>query len=172
MKGRRGVRTEEQWQEIFQRAAKDYGNGRFLISQLGAESFLEPQLMATLTQLRSGLLDGVDQPSAGDLMMADSAVIAYRNMIRMQGWICSLSLTFERELFGEAPLHEIHGAEVGKELAAQIARLEEVLMPLLERCHRMMMKSIKHLDARRTKPVTSATVMVRQAGQVNVGSAV
>lgn len=169
-KGRRGVGTEKQWKEMFQRAAKEYGNGRFLITQLGAETYLEPSLIATLAQIRSGLLDGIEHPTVGDQMMADSAVIAYRNMIRVQGWIGSLSLTFERELFGQAPLSEIHGPTVGQELANEIARLEEILMPLLERSHRMMEKSIAHLDRRRGKSSEAVAVTVEKAGQVNVAS--
>jgi len=59
-------------------------------------------------------------------------------MLRVQGWIGSLCLVIERELFGQAPLNELHGHTVGKQLTNEIARLEEVLMPLLERCHRIM----------------------------------
>ena len=54
----------------------------------------------------------------------------------------------------------------------EIARLEEALMPLLEHCHRMMAKSFAHLETRRGKPPAPATVMVGQAGQVNVDCAV
>ena len=47
-------------------------------------------------------------------------------------------------------------------------RLEEVLMPLLERCHRVMARSFALLEARRSKGTPSASVVVGQAGQVNV----
>ena len=69
-------------------------------------------------------------------------------MLRVQGWIGSLCLVIERELFGQAPLNELHGHTVGKQLTNEIARLEEVLMPLLERCYRIMTRSI----ARRSTP--------------------
>jgi hypothetical protein len=75
-------------------------------------------------------------------------------MLRVQGWIGNLCLVVERELYGQA-------------LTNEIVRLEEVLMPLLERCHRMMARSIAHLDSRRRKPTTTS-VTVGQAGQVNV----
>ena len=42
-----------------------------------------------------------------------------------QGWIGSLCLTVERELFGQAPLSEIYGPTVGNQLAKEIARLEK-----------------------------------------------
>jgi hypothetical protein len=171
VKGRRGIQSAEHWQAVFQKAKIDYENGRFLLEQLGAERFLEPELMATLAQLRRELLAGIENPTAADTMMADSAIIAYRNMLRVQAWIGSLCLVVERELFGQAPLNELHGHAVGKQLTEQIARLEEVMMPLLERCHRMMARSIAHLDARRRRLATTS-VMVGQAAQVNVDCAV
>jgi hypothetical protein len=104
-------------------------------------------------------------------MMADLAIIAYRNALRVQGWIGSLCLAVERELFGQAPLDQLEGHTIGKQLTEQISRLEEVLMPLLERCHRMLARSITHLESRRAKLATTS-VTVGQAGQVNVDCAV
>ena len=46
------------------------------------------------------------------------------------------------------------------------------IMPLLERCHRMMARSFALLEARRSKAAPSASVVVGQAGQVNVDCAV
>jgi hypothetical protein len=167
VKGSRAIRRPEDWDAIFQKAKVEYTSGRFIIEQLGAERFLEPKLMATLAQLRQDLLAGINRPTAADKMVADSAILAYRNMLRVQGWIGNLCLVVERELFGQAPLNKLHGHTVGKQLTNEIVRLEEVLMPLLERCHRMMARSIAHLDSRRRKPTTTS-VTVGQAGQVNV----
>jgi hypothetical protein len=112
-----------------QKAKVEYTSGRFIIEQLGAERFLEPKLMATLVQLRQELFTGIESPTAADKMVADSAILAYRNMLRMQGWIGNLCLVVERELFGQAPLNELHGHAVGKQLTNEIARLEEVSLP-------------------------------------------
>ena len=122
--------------------------------------------MATLAQLRQDLLACIENPKAADTMMADSAIIAYQNMLRVQGWIGNLCLVVERELFGQAPLNQYHGHTVGEQLNKEITRLAEIMMPLLERSHRMMAKSLAHLEARPGKTITAA-VMVGQAGQVN-----
>jgi replicative DNA helicase len=53
----------------------------------------------------------------------------------------------------------------------QVSLTEAVLMPLLDRCHRMMARSITHLESRRGRGATTS-VTVRQAGQVNVDCAV
>jgi hypothetical protein len=143
-----------------------------LIEQFGAERYLDPNLMAILTHLRTEFLAGIERPSAADKMMADSAVIAYRNMLRVQRWIGSLCLVVERELFGQAPLNELHGPTVGDQLELQISRLEEKLMPLLDRSHRMMTRSLAHFDKVSKRATVLSQVTVGQAGQVNVGSAV
>jgi hypothetical protein len=171
VKGRPGVCRNEDWQRIFQLAKLNYQSGRFLIEQLGAERYLEPELMATLAQLRRDLLVGIENPSAADTMTADSAIIAYHNMLRVQGWIGNLCLVVERKLFGQEPLNQFHGHTVGKQLTEEIRRLEEVMLPLLERCHRMMTKSITQLEARRGRGAKTS-VTVNQAGQVNVDCAV
>jgi hypothetical protein len=121
--------------------------------------------------LRRDLLTGIQNPTAADTMMADTAVIAYRNMLRVQGWIDNLCLVVERELFGQEPLNQYHGHTVGKKLTEEIRRLEEVMMPLLERSHRMMAKSFVHLEARRGGGA-KRSVTVGQAAQVNVDCAV
>jgi hypothetical protein len=167
---RRGVQREEDWQKIFQQAKVDCESGRFLIEQLGAERYLEPRLMATLAQLRQGLLGGIQNPTAADSMMADTAVIAYRNLLRVQGWIGDLCLVVERELFGQEPLNRYHGPTVGAKLEEKLRRLEEHML-LLERCHRMMVRSLTHLESSRSKAAKTA-VTIGQAGQVNVDCAV
>ncbi len=171
VKGSRAIRRPEDWEGMFRKAKIEYASGRFIVERLGAERLLEPELMATLVQLRQDLLAGIDNPTAADTMSADTAIVAYRNLLRVQGWIGSLCLTVERELFGQAPLDQLQGHTVGTRLTEQIARLEEVLMPLLERCHRMMARSITHLEARRGRSAKTS-VTVSQAGQVNVDCAV
>jgi hypothetical protein len=172
VKGQRGIRKEEDWQAVFKQARLDQDSGHFLIKRLGAERFLEPELMATLAQLLKDLLAGIEQPTTADRMMADSAVIAYYNMLRVQGWIGSLCLIVERDLFGQASLSDIHGPTVGNQLTEQIARLEDVLMPLLDRCHRMMARSLASLETRRPRASCSPQVAIAQADQVNVDCAV
>jgi hypothetical protein len=171
IKGSRALSRPEDWEAMCTKAQGDYQSGQFLLKRLGAERLLEPELMATLAQLRRDLLAGIENPTGADSMAADTAIIAYRNVLRVQGWIGSLCLTVERELFGQAPLDQLQGPSVGARLTEQISRLEQVLMPLLERCQRMMARSIAHLEGRRGR-AAKTSVTVSQAGQVNVDCAV
>jgi hypothetical protein len=117
---------------------------------LGAERHLDLELVAVLTQLRQELLDGIENPTAADKMLADTAVLAYRNVLRIQGWIGSLCLVMERELFGQEPVSELNGATVGERIEREMHQFEQSLMPLLDRAHRMLVRSLDRLEARRS----------------------
>jgi hypothetical protein len=55
-------------------------------------------------------------------------------------------LAFEREAFGQRSMNEIHGPTVGEELRVQLERLSEVILPLQDRAHRMMIRSLAQLS--------------------------
>ena len=171
VKGRRGAYSEAYWEKAFRNAKIDYDSGRFLVQRLGAERHLDLQLVATLIQLREELLDGIEKPTAADKMMADTAVAAYRNFLRIQGWIGSLSLIVERELFGQEPVSETNGATVGERIEREMHQLELSLMPLQDRAHRMMVRSLDRLEARRSGG-KQGQLSIGHATQVNVASAV
>jgi hypothetical protein len=105
----------------------------FLVRQLGAERYLDSEMVAVLITLRQNLLAELAKPTAADIMIIDSVVVAYYNFLRTQHWIGDLSLVVERELFSQEPLNKIHGPTVGARLSEEIRRLAEVLLPLQER---------------------------------------
>lgn len=171
IKGRRGASTEEYWKQALSEAKIDYISGKFLIERLGADRQLDLPLVATLTQLRQELLSDIECPTTADQMLADSAILAYRNLLRVQGWIGSTAFVVQRELFGQEPLETFHGYGEAMEIEKRVNQLEQVIMPLLDRAQRMMIRALDRLEARRCgKPNT--LVSIGTAGQVNVGSKV
>jgi hypothetical protein len=56
MQGWDQVRSPEAWQEVCEEAQRRYQSGQFLLERLGAERFLDPQLMATVWHLRQSLI--------------------------------------------------------------------------------------------------------------------
>jgi hypothetical protein len=104
-------------------------------------------------------------------MLADTAIAAYRHFLRIQGWAGSLCLIVERELFGQEPVSEANGATAGARVEREIHQLEQTLMPLLDRAHRMLVRSLDRLEARRSSGRQSQ-LSIGHATQVNVASAV
>jgi hypothetical protein len=56
MQGWDRIRSPEAWRQMYVEARQNYRSGRSVIERLGAERCLDPQLMATLWQLRRGLI--------------------------------------------------------------------------------------------------------------------
>ena len=168
LKGPRGAPNSAYLEQAFHRVGVSYDEGKFLVRRLGAERHLDLELVAVLSQFRLELLEGIDNPSAGDKMLAETALLAHRNLLRIQGWIGSLCLVIERELFGQEPVSESSGATVGERIERQMHQLEQSLMPLLDRAHRMLARSLYRLEARRSSG-RQAQVSIGRATQVNVG---
>src|SRR5918992_3642601 len=85
---------------MVEKAADDLETGCFLIDRLGAERYLDPELMAALLVLRRRLIDEYGAESAADLMLIDVAVLAYHHTLRVNGWIGNLAGQVESEVFG------------------------------------------------------------------------
>jgi hypothetical protein len=144
-----GVRSPEKWAELLEKAGDDIGNGRFIVRQLGAERYLDPETVAVLITLRQNLLAEIPKPTTVDVMMVDGAVIAYFNMIKTQRWIGNLSLVVERGLFGQAPLNEVHGPRVAEEIEKDLRRLAETMLPLQDRAHKMMARNLTAVSVKK-----------------------
>src|SRR5215213_1915594 len=168
------VRSQDAWQEIVQKAAEDLDRGGFLLDRLGAERNLDPELMAVLLVLRRRLIDEHGATGAAELMLIDVAVVSYYHTIRINGWIGNFALLIESEFFGTSGpsanfqdrygrgSHQINGLSVER----HVERIGEQLLPLLDRCNRMMLRNLKALKTLRESPAPS--VSIGSAGQVNV----
>jgi hypothetical protein len=173
MEGWRGsdLETEAGWRNACEEARQRYHSGRFLIERLGAERFLEPQLMAILWQLRQTLVEeyGAEAPTA--TMLIDLAVMTYYNALRVQAWIGDLALHIEHEFFGQegptAKLRQKWGYQVeGLVVEEGLQRLAEQLMPLFERANRQLIRNLQALRTLRHGPPPA--VAIGHAGQVNL----
>ena len=171
------VESLEAWQETVSKAANDLDTGGFLIDRLGAERYLDPELMATLLVLRRRLIDEYGAESAADLMLIDVAVLAYHHTLRVNGWIGNLAGEIESEFFGTDGLGVVVDGKrrstwdvriKGLRVVDLLHRLDEQILPLLDRSNRMMIRNLKALQARRLPP--SPSVSIASAGQVNVGA--
>ena len=171
LKGRPGIRSEEHLAQILAKVTGDYESGKFLLEQLGAHRFIDYEHTVTLGHLREQLLAQIERPTMPDKLAADSAIIAYHNILRVQAWIGNISLVVERDLFGQTPLDQIHGPTVGEKLSEVLRRLELQIFPLLDRAHRMLIRSLNFLE-RRGFGQSPAAVNVGRAAQVNVASLV
>jgi hypothetical protein len=142
---RRGLNESEQ--EQVERVLTGFEDGRFLIDRMGAEGTVDPDLAVVLLDLRNRLQAQYGSGAAA-IMLIDRAVSAYQDFIRVTGWIGNLSIHIERELFGpEGPRPDFQGRTIrGLTVEQHLAHLREGLLPLAERCGRLMREALGALE--------------------------
>ena len=109
--------------------------------------------------MRVALLESAEFPPAA-LMLIDRAVAAYQDFIRIAGWTGNTALMVEHEFFGtdrpSANVRDRHGREAreirGLTVEQHLGHLREGLIPLAERCGRVMREALAGLEALRTAP--------------------
>src|SRR5689334_2702415 len=100
MDGWARVKDEDEWTTIVDQADEALATGKFFIDRLGAERNLDPELMAALIVLRRRLITEYRVTGAADLLLVDSALLAYYHQLRINGWIGGLAWHIEAEFFG------------------------------------------------------------------------
>jgi hypothetical protein len=177
MEGWRKILTPEQWEETVRQAHDDFDSGHFLLERLGAERYLDPPLAAVLIGLRRRLIKEYGASTATELMLVDSALLAYYHQLRINGWLGDMAGWMEREFFAKPSLtatipgnNRREFTEVrGLSIDYIVERIIERLMPLLDRSNRMLLRNLKALKAMRQAPAPN--VSIGSAGQVNVAAA-
>ncbi len=170
MEGWQRVTSQEDWERTLAVAGSDLYRGRFLIEMLGAERYLEPERMAVLITLRKAWIEEYRVSTAPELMLVDSAIIAFHNQLRAQRIIGNLHSTIEHEFFARdtptAKVREKYGEYQvrGYTVENTAERLVEELQPLMDRANRMLLRNIKAL---RDLKSANITVNVNAPSQVN-----
>jgi len=150
----RRFRNEAEQQQV-ERVLTSYEDGSFLIDRLGAGLAVDQDLAVVLLNLRRRLIDEYgDTPVV--MMLIDRAVAAYQDFIRVTGWTGNTALMIEAEFFGRdrprAGLRDRPGEIRGLTVEEYIKRLGQDLIPLAERCGRVMREALAALETVRAVP--------------------
>jgi len=135
------------------------------IGSAGPQKVLDQDLAVVLLHFRRRLIDEYGSGPAA-VMLIDRAVAAYQDFIRVSGWVGNLSILIEHEFFGvdgpSAHFRDRYGRE-GQEIRGltveqYLTHLRESLLPLAERCGRVIREALAAGTARLIKPADSAVV--------------
>jgi len=82
------------------------------------------------------------------MMLIERAVCAYHDFLRVTGWVGNLAIHIEHEFFGRnAPGVDFQGRGIrGLTVEQHLSRLRESLLPLAERCGRVMREALAALE--------------------------
>ncbi len=142
-----------------ERVLSRFQDGAFLIDRLGAEGVIDQDLVVVLLDLRRRLIDEYGAGPAA-MMLIDRAVAAYDDFVRIEGWVGNLAILIEAEFFGvrgpSASFRDRYGREAreirGLTVEQHLAQLREGLIPLAERCGRVMREALASLESLRSGP--------------------
>jgi len=150
---------DESEREQVERVLSSYEDGSFLVDRLGASMVINEDLAVVLLDLRRRLREEYgDTPAT--IMLIDRAVVAYRDFLRITGWVGNLALHIEHEFFGRdgpsAHFRDRYGREGrtirGLAVEQHLTQLREGLIPLAERCGRVMREALASLEMLRAAP--------------------
>ncbi len=150
---------EGEREEHTKRVLEQFANGAFLVNRLGAGGVTDQDLVTVLLHFRGALIAEYDSGPAA-MMLIDRAVAAYQDFIRVEGWVGNLSILIEAEFFGvrgpSANFNDRYGREGrsirGLTVEEHLVRLRESLLPLSERCGRVMREALASLETLRVVP--------------------
>jgi hypothetical protein len=142
-----------------ERVLTSYKDGSFLVNRLGAGMVFDQDLAVVLLDLRRRLIYEYGETPAA-MMLIDRAVSAYQDSVRVTGWVGNLALHIEHEFFGRngpsAQFQDRYGREGrsirGLTVEQHLAHLREGLIPLAERCGRVMREALASLEMLRAAP--------------------
>ncbi len=173
MEGWGAVKTQEDWERVQAEAAEDWASGRALIEMLGSERYLTPERTALLLHLWRHFLAAYDVDGPAEFLTVAMALVAFNQLTRVNELIGNLENRLEDEFFATEGLHQQHERRYGRGARAgalaveeTVRRLGQDLLPLLDRCNRMV---IRNLQLLRELKATPLAVTVENYGQVNVG---
>jgi hypothetical protein len=158
MTGWSQINDATDWHRRYDEAHQAHQSGQFLLSQLGAGRYVEPEMMAVLTQIRRDLLTDYQACGPAAVLLVDIAICAYYNGLQFQRWQGDLALQLERETFGqegmEVTLSEKHGTGIqGFKAEETLRRMRAQFTSLCAQTHRQLMHTVQALERlRRSVP--------------------
>jgi hypothetical protein len=116
---------------------------------------VDQDLAVVLLDFRRRLIDEYGGGPAA-MMLIERAVAAYQDFNRITGWTGNTALMIGAEFFGRdrprVGFRDSHGEIRGLTVEEYVKRLGQDLIPLAERCARVMREALAALEATRGAP--------------------
>jgi len=166
-------RRPERYPELFEEATEAYLDGGFFLRSLSLFYEVSPELSLTAYSLRQEWIRQYNLTTVPELLLLDQAVLAYFHAIRVNKEIAGMLALTESDLFYADPPHvkvkkegRLNNEFDGFVAEDAIKKLQERLMPLMERFNQMFLRNLRAMRELKTHPIS---INIGQAGQVNVG---
>lgn len=164
-------RSPEKYPEILDRVTESYLEGGFFLRNMSLFYEVSPALSLMIYNLRQEWIRQYDLKTVPELLLLDQAMLAYFHTVRLNKQVADMLALTETELFyPDSPAIKIKlNNNLGNEFDGFVAedaiqKLQERLMPLIERFNQMF---IRNLRALRELKANFININVNQVGQIN-----
>jgi len=163
----------EKYPEILDRVTDAYLDGSFFLRSLSLFYEVSPALSLTVYNLRQEWIQQYSLTTVPELLLLDQAMLAYFHTVRLNKQVADMLALTEVQLFSSDSPHVkikkdngLNNDFDGFVAEDSIRKLQERLMPLMERFNRMFLRNLRVMRELKIHPVS---INIAQAGQVNVG---
>lgn len=161
------ISTVEDIERLIVAAGESLDSGDFWLARLGRVAETDAELVMALLCIRMRWVEELGQPTTAERILLDQVLLALYHELRLHEFIGNVQARAEHGYFGDEPLRAVNvTARAGVdqyEVDEHLRRINERMLPALERCQRMIIRSLTALQAQRGHQLT-----IHHAGQVNL----
>jgi hypothetical protein len=161
-----GINSEGDIYQYLERVAGELDSGEFFLARIGRIAHTDPSLTIALLVMRMRWIEEFHAVGMAEKILIDQALIALYHQLRLTELIGNAEARAEYQFFGDKPLkYEELDRRGGHQYKVDeyLDRLREAQMPALDRCQRMVIRSLRELRRYRDPRLT-----IQHAEQVNV----
>jgi hypothetical protein len=145
----------------------DLDSGEFFLRSVGRIAQTDPALVIALLVMRMRWIEEFNAAGSMEKFLIDQTLIAFYHQLRLHELIGNVEARAESEYFGDKPLRTCDGHQTRDEqylVDKYLRRINERLLPALERCQRMLIRSLREMRMTRITRLT-----IQHVNQVNLG---
>lgn len=162
-----GIRHAGGIDHYIEQVAHDLDSGEFFLQSIGRIAQTDPALVIALLVMRMRWIEEFHAIGSMEKLLIDQALIAFYHQLRIHELIGNVESRAEAEFFGDKPLR-ISDTRPSRDeeflVDEYLRRMNERLLPALERCQRMLIRSLREMRMTRITRLT-----IQHVNQVNLG---
>lgn len=163
-----GVIDARHVEALLEYAGEQLDSGEFFLSRIGRVCETDPALAIALLVIRTRLQQEYALQDGMEQLLLDQAMMALYHQLRLHEMIGNVEARAEAKFFGDEPLRAVNERysdyEKQFDVDEHLRRMRERLLPALDRCQRMLLRSLRELRLLRMQPPCT----IHHAQQVNV----
>lgn len=149
-----------------EQVGRDLDSGEFFLTRVGRIAQTDPALVIALLVIRMRWIEEYQIAGSMEKFLIDQTLIAFYHQLRLHELIGNVEARAEHEFFGEKPLKYDEFDRRGHhqyKVDDYLQRINERLLPAIERCQRMLIRSLREMRLARITRLT-----IQHVDQVNL----